>query len=415
MKEKEQGITLIALVVTIILLLILAGVAINMALGDNGLFQKAQQSTEINKRASYLEELTLIADHLQIDKVSQDLTNKEYIDRFEEEVEEKSNEGGTLEGLSTVRKDDETLRVITPEGYVYNVAPEGIDYKGKQGQSENQPPEIKQGDIIFTPNHTTPLNGDVTVEITTDIDIQGYYLQWSRNNTSWTTYTGPVTLTENGKIYARVANILDEAKGFAETEITIIDKKYPEIKSLTADASNDTLTGIAKDEGLGINGYAFSKTENLEENLESTEWKAVDTTLEEVTYTFRANMTGTYYFYVKDQANNVTKQSVPIEVIPKAIYLGRGSSIDVTEKCAEYGIDPTTLTVDNFLVQPVSHSASGGNNNTFCCRLYAGDIHYRLALNPTYSGTTYTHGYYNYADATGGALGNRFKWRFIYI
>lgn len=46
MKEKiktikeEHGITLVALVVTIIILLILAGVTINMALGDNGLFIK---------------------------------------------------------------------------------------------------------------------------------------------------------------------------------------------------------------------------------------------------------------------------------------------------------------------------------------------------------------------------------------
>lgn len=36
MKRQEKGITLVALVVTIIVLLILAGVAINMVLGENG-------------------------------------------------------------------------------------------------------------------------------------------------------------------------------------------------------------------------------------------------------------------------------------------------------------------------------------------------------------------------------------------
>ena len=36
-----KGITLVALVVTIIVLLILAGVAISFTIGDNGIFRKA--------------------------------------------------------------------------------------------------------------------------------------------------------------------------------------------------------------------------------------------------------------------------------------------------------------------------------------------------------------------------------------
>ena len=39
-----SGITLIALVVTIIVLLILAGVAISLSIGNNGIFQKAQNN-----------------------------------------------------------------------------------------------------------------------------------------------------------------------------------------------------------------------------------------------------------------------------------------------------------------------------------------------------------------------------------
>ena len=42
---KERAITLIALVITIIILLILAGVSIS-ALGDNGLFAKAKLAKE---------------------------------------------------------------------------------------------------------------------------------------------------------------------------------------------------------------------------------------------------------------------------------------------------------------------------------------------------------------------------------
>ena len=47
MKTKEmQGITLVALVVTIVVLLILAGVSINTVLGDDGIIKKAKEETE---------------------------------------------------------------------------------------------------------------------------------------------------------------------------------------------------------------------------------------------------------------------------------------------------------------------------------------------------------------------------------
>lgn len=46
MFKKENGITLVALVVTIIVLLILAGVAISLTIGNNGLFTRAQNAAE---------------------------------------------------------------------------------------------------------------------------------------------------------------------------------------------------------------------------------------------------------------------------------------------------------------------------------------------------------------------------------
>ena len=46
MFKKENGITLVALVVTIIVLLILAGVAISLTIGKNGLFTRAQDAAE---------------------------------------------------------------------------------------------------------------------------------------------------------------------------------------------------------------------------------------------------------------------------------------------------------------------------------------------------------------------------------
>ena len=57
--KKEQGITLIALVVTLIILLILVAVSTSMLLGDNGLITKAQQASEQMQIASGKEEIDL--------------------------------------------------------------------------------------------------------------------------------------------------------------------------------------------------------------------------------------------------------------------------------------------------------------------------------------------------------------------
>ncbi len=54
--ETQKGITLISLVITIILLLILAGVAINFAIGENGIFKLAKDATEKYKNSAEKEE-----------------------------------------------------------------------------------------------------------------------------------------------------------------------------------------------------------------------------------------------------------------------------------------------------------------------------------------------------------------------
>ncbi len=45
MLKKENGVTLVALVITIIVLLILAGVALSMVMGDSGIFGKANKAS----------------------------------------------------------------------------------------------------------------------------------------------------------------------------------------------------------------------------------------------------------------------------------------------------------------------------------------------------------------------------------
>ena len=55
-KKENLGITLVALVITIVVLIILAGVLINISLGNNGLFNKAKTAKEMYTNAQAQEE-----------------------------------------------------------------------------------------------------------------------------------------------------------------------------------------------------------------------------------------------------------------------------------------------------------------------------------------------------------------------
>ena len=59
MLKKNGGITLIALVITIIVLLILAGISIAMLSGDNGVLNRASQSSVKNQLGSFNDAVSL--------------------------------------------------------------------------------------------------------------------------------------------------------------------------------------------------------------------------------------------------------------------------------------------------------------------------------------------------------------------
>ena len=59
LKNNVKGITLIALVVTIIVLLILAGVARNLTIGQNGIFSRAHDAAGTWRNAESNEQLAM--------------------------------------------------------------------------------------------------------------------------------------------------------------------------------------------------------------------------------------------------------------------------------------------------------------------------------------------------------------------
>ena len=67
--KSKKGITLIALVVTIVVLLILAAITINLVFSENGIIKKAQNAAEAQKQAEESDRQALESLDTEIDKV----------------------------------------------------------------------------------------------------------------------------------------------------------------------------------------------------------------------------------------------------------------------------------------------------------------------------------------------------------
>ena len=114
-RNDSKGITLIALVITIIVLLILAGVSIAMLTGENGVLTKATESKEQTGIAQEKEEITLAYSAAKTnkgDKVAEDIT----ADELNAELD-KLNSTGEASGSGT-------LTVTFENGHKYTIEQE---------------------------------------------------------------------------------------------------------------------------------------------------------------------------------------------------------------------------------------------------------------------------------------------------
>lgn len=100
-----KGITLISLVITIILLIILAGIVINMAVGENGLIKIAKQTRESYNKASIKEELELELLNIQTKKY-EETGKKASLEEVKELINKNKYEVNIEEGSSWAQIED---------------------------------------------------------------------------------------------------------------------------------------------------------------------------------------------------------------------------------------------------------------------------------------------------------------------
>ena len=192
--KSNKAITLIALVVTIVVLLILAGVSINLILDNNGIIQKSKDAKEQTRAAKVEEE----KDFWKIEeKIYQNDSEKRTLEEVLEKLEKEKaiTEKEKQEILETGEVTIGGKKIMFTNGTVISCENEGSVDGGFLGNTN-----IKRGDIEQI-NIITSLDGhDVNDENTWDISERknGKYLAWYEdkdNNNFW-----EVTIAGDGKV-----------------------------------------------------------------------------------------------------------------------------------------------------------------------------------------------------------------------
>ena len=112
--KGESGITLIALVVTIVVLLLLAGITISLVFGSNGVIKKAQEANENTKIAQVREQLELAKGPEYIEG-----NGKYNPDSYFERIETEGIIGN--KDTDVIDNGDGTYEVTTTPGYIFKI------------------------------------------------------------------------------------------------------------------------------------------------------------------------------------------------------------------------------------------------------------------------------------------------------
>ena len=255
MLDNKKGITLIALVVTVVVLIILAGVSINAVIGDDGIIKKAQNSANLTKEAEVKEAInrTILEFYLTDDyETLEDFLNAKVSEGKIDSVTK--NADGTL----TVKKGEYSVTVENKTNT------SGGSSSGGSTGGETQTPEITVGEIKVAADST----GTGTAITANSVYLGNtLYITFVHSITGGTTtvdktipyavtkngtYTFTVTGTVNGKSYTKnvsvTVNQFKTAKDYvaANVEVTYPDGKVwiPEGFRISKDSASTVQGGV---------------------------------------------------------------------------------------------------------------------------------------------------------------------------
>ena len=276
--KSNKAITLIALVITIVVLIILAGVAINLAINNNGIFTKAKEAKTQTEKASLKEQIEFAVLAAKISNNFDTNIDKEIL----------QTELAKITGVIVTKSTDDDLPwTVKKDGYIFTISQTG-EVKEKVGIA------IITGDIELLKGETT--SQTVTAEL---LNGETGTIKWSSTgNITLSQTTGATTtvaLSESANV-GDIATITAEIEGKSQKD-TIKVKVVTKATGLTVEpvtlVANETkdigkiTVEPANAEGIEIKSYSITTGESYI-SLDTTTGKVTGTASGSATITVTA-------------------------------------------------------------------------------------------------------------------------------
>jgi len=140
--NKQKGITLIALIITIVVMSILVAISVNVTIGENGIIQTEEQAVQLQSEKSIIE-------NIRLDIIARKAENKGSI--YQGEMEE------ILDKYGTINKNGDTIESLTIDDKGYEIPYEAI-YDGIINN-------VTVGEIVTEKNKTYTKNGTAVIPV----------------------------------------------------------------------------------------------------------------------------------------------------------------------------------------------------------------------------------------------------------
>ena len=296
MIKKNNGITLIALVVTIVVTIIIASIAISTLLDDDSVIEQSSNAKESAEISRYEEQLEIIKTFEY-----EDGTQMEKIDFLYKYAEAIKNDDMFKDAKEVVVDEaKEVVRVVTEEGYVLEASI--YDSTGETAQVD-----ISKVSITLSKTPSSWTNGEVEVTIGSNFNVTKKYSL--DNGISWNNYGNPIRVSNNGtEIQAKGVNRENEETNVVTEIVNNIDRLPPNqfipkltgtnqgiiVQANTDDASATDINGQS-----GIRGYQFS--------INGGDWTSI---VENGQYEFRNLVEGTTYSIRAKAIDNAENETI---------------------------------------------------------------------------------------------------------
>ena len=245
-RTAEKGITLVALVITIVILIILATVTINFAFGEDGLIAKAQQAKELTEQATKKEQEELNSVMEKFNEIMSGEGSGTTPEEPEEPIDPTEQVPTPIEEVTKGEEFNDTTKVEAPiDSDGSNPEQTGTIYvPGGFEIDEDSPNDINDGIVISNADDTKQF---VWIPVSSE-ELDEMYVEAQGTALSSDAEAGfEVTVTTD--VYSKLRNETDNGNSFYNTSTYkpgTTSYREPDILTSTSngDASSSNLTTI---------------------------------------------------------------------------------------------------------------------------------------------------------------------------